>query len=376
MIAVRLKALCLATLLAVSCKTSSDNSEASNLRDFDGLGIDQSLYSQHEFWYCPTARSYNIINTYWLAESSYMAYSKRANLDELNARVERDWHSKFEYISSAKPGSVYEPDVQAFWFESQYSVTLAFRGTVTQALDNQGAVTRQWNNLITDFTTAAVPFYKGTPQFGLVHKGFQDALESIWPQISRKLQTLRGTNKPIFLTGHSLGAALATLAAAKIAVLEPDQDIAKKNMAGLFTFGSPPVGDLVFAKEFEAARRKFSFPVLRIRNHDDIVTRAKPITLAHPRAFQHVGSLLYLDDVGYMYTRDASLGLARYSMPAVMAEAIEKIPFIDPADAYSDHSMVGYLRKLGQEYAVMTAAADNAGVARCEFDTLYRTRRR
>ena len=58
-----------------------------------------------------------------------------------------------------------------------------------------------------------------------------------------------------------------------------------------------------------------------------------------------------------------------------MAESIEKIPFIDPADAYSDHSMVGYLRKLRQEYAVMTAAADNAGIARCQFDTLYRTPR-
>jgi PHP family Zn ribbon phosphoesterase len=124
-------------------------------------------------------------------------------------------------------------------------------------------------------------------------------------------------------------------------------------------------------KEFEAARRRFGFPVLRVRNHDDIVTRAKPVSFMNPRAYQHVGSLLYLDDVGYMYTSDASLGLARYAMPAGMAESVEKIPFIDPSDAYSDHSMAGYLRKLGREYAVMIAAADNAGVARCEFDAMY-----
>src|SRR5438046_10474341 len=46
---------------------------------------------------------------------------------------------------------------------------------------------------------------------GLIHKGFRDQLEDVWKALEDRLT---GEVDPVFFTGHSLGAALATLAAA------------------------------------------------------------------------------------------------------------------------------------------------------------------
>lgn len=68
---------------------------------------------------------------------------------------------------------------------------------------------------------------------GKVHKGFHDAFLLIYHQLSQKLAH---TNKRLFLTGHSLGGALATICAAYFRNKNPL----------LITFGSPKVGTRKF----------------------------------------------------------------------------------------------------------------------------------
>jgi predicted lipase len=51
--------------------------------------------------------------------------------------------------------------------------------------------------------------------------------------------------KPIVLTGHSLGASIATFAAVSIAHKNPDADVR------LITFGCPKIGNLAFAQLFQ-----------------------------------------------------------------------------------------------------------------------------
>jgi hypothetical protein len=68
----------------------------------------------------------------------------------------------------------------------------------------------------------------------------------------------------VFVTGHSLGGALATLAACHIKMLGFDVD--------LYTFASPRVGDPTFAANFQGLN------CYRIANSEDVVTVVPPAT--------------------------------------------------------------------------------------------------
>ena len=132
---------------------------------------------------------------------------------------------------------------------------------------------------------------------GKVHRGFQAALDDVWHAMRskiRKMQPADGARLPIWITGHSLGGAMATLAAAQLVVEDAP-------FYGCYTFGSPRVADREFARNFsiEAGRRTFRF-----QNNNDIVTRVP----ARIMGYSHVGQFVYIDvekqlsrDVGFWY---------------------------------------------------------------------------
>jgi predicted lipase len=98
-----------------------------------------------------------------------------------------------------------------------------------------------------------------------VHNGFKAQLDELWPTIDAALATV---TCPIFYTGHSLGAALATLAAAR----RPPQAV--------YAFGSPLVGNNAFA------RMTARLPIHRVVDGNDIVTVVPPREFG----FVHVGT--------------------------------------------------------------------------------------
>lgn len=69
-----------------------------------------------------------------------------------------------------------------------------------------------------------------------VHRGFVEAYESIAPQVLKGLKYIEAGEppKPLFIAGHSLGGALAKLAAIKV-----DRD----KIGAVYTFGAPKIGD-------------------------------------------------------------------------------------------------------------------------------------
>lgn len=83
---------------------------------------------------------------------------------------------------------------------------------------------------------------------GKVHTGFGTALESIIDRIIAELNNpATGQNKPVFITGHSLGGALAVLAAFRL----------KKEgfpVQGVYPYAAPKVGDIVFSAKYAALR--------------------------------------------------------------------------------------------------------------------------
>jgi predicted alpha/beta hydrolase len=80
---------------------------------------------------------------------------------------------------------------------------------------------------------------------------------------------------PIYITGHSLGGALAQIAAA---VLGDDQ------MAACYTFGSPRVGNAYLDRWVKT-------PSYRVMNYADIVPQS-PL----PIVYQHSGDARYMPD--------------------------------------------------------------------------------
>lgn len=351
-------------LSITSCKTTAPVTSNAELETYDGLGSDADLPPSQDFWFCPKSRTFNMYNAYWLAEAALMTYSKRVNIDKLNKKLSGSWKSTVVYISSDDPHSTLEPDVQAVWVENDFSAVLAFRGTVNRTL----------NNLITDFDVPRVPFLKGTPEFGSVHHGFQTALDSIWPQIAPRLAALQATKKPFFLSGHSLGGALATLTVARIVLLKTYESLAQNNLMGLYTYGSPPIGNGTFVKEFELSRISLKIPFIRFRNHDDFISQAHTQNFFLFDPYVHAGTLFYFDELGKLYTDEPSFGLVRYKMPADISQGLAK-PHKFHVDQYSDHSLLEYIRKLSNEYSVIQGSADRIKAERCSYEAIYNTPR-
>jgi len=112
---------------------------------------------------------------------------------------------------------------------------------------------------------------------GSVHTGFANALAAIRPALDDAVKSL---GLPILFTGHSLGAALATLAAS---LYKPAAEV-----AALYTIGSPRVGNSAFVVTLGGIE------AYRYRDCCDVVTR---IPLPE-MGYAHVGPARYIDRNG------------------------------------------------------------------------------
>lgn len=158
-----------------------------------------------------------------------------------------------------------ETDTQAFLVvkdDRSYAV-LAFRGTEpTKATD-----------ILTDVKAGMVSAIEGR-----VHKGFIHAYRSVEKEIEASVARLGDI--PLYITGHSLGAALATLATQCL----EQNPVFRDQIAACYTFGSPRVGNVEFDKELKS-------PVYRVVNTTDIVTVIPLIAMG----YIHVGDVRFLE---------------------------------------------------------------------------------
>jgi triacylglycerol lipase len=186
-----------------------------------------------------------------------------AQRDELNAALMAAGYGPAKtFISpSLLPGR----DFWAYAFgttRADGTVVVAFRGTQPKNLNNLRDDIQFWPRR-----------WSGT---GHVHRGFLRAYESVRQDIDDWLADK--TPARLIITGHSLGAAMATLMAAR----HPE--------AELVTFGSPRVGGRGFAARF--AGRKVS----RYVDCYDFVTNLPP-----PIWFRHVAEMHYVDRHGRVH---------------------------------------------------------------------------
>jgi hypothetical protein len=159
---------------------------------------------------------------------------------------------------------------------------LVFRGTEPS----------QMADIATDLKTWKTPLAeRGWPaEWGSAHAGFVEAFESVEPLLLKKLAEIAEREDRIWITGHSLGGGLATLMAARL--LRAREEGASFDVAGVYTFGSPRVGNKAFAKKFRDAAAKAGVNAVRVRNADDVVTSIPGLLLE----YEHVGTLAYLTE--------------------------------------------------------------------------------
>ena len=155
-------------------------------------------------------------------------------------------------------------NVQATLWDRESHVVLAFRGTEPDVVAD----------ILTDLDVRKVD-----DNGGQAHAGFLAAYETIEMQILDRLTSgnmLQG--KDLWITGHSMGGAIATIAAYRLGCVM------------CVTFGSPRVGDRRWARAFNA---KLVGKVFRVVNSVDLVSRVPSFL-----RFRHVGIPVLLTSAG------------------------------------------------------------------------------
>jgi hypothetical protein len=115
--------------------------------------------------------------------------------------------------------------------------------------------------------------YRPIGGFGQVHAGFQDVYELVRTNIATNLATATAGCDQILITGHSLGAALAVLAAPDVFRNMPPNKIEPR----LITFAGPRVGLSDFVGKFNADIES----CFRVVNFLDIVPYLPPAPYLH-----------------------------------------------------------------------------------------------
>lgn len=321
----------------------------------------------------PVARAAYSDRTAWLmAEMSRLAYEKFENGDEkLDQVVEKlkgaTNEKEIRKLVSRYAKLIAQPDeeglkrlkdgladfgfdlvatfnnggTQAFLAkrDSDQVAVLAFRGTEPDALVD----------IKTDLNAR---FYKD--KGAKIHDGFRRAFDLVHTLIDDKLK--RVEDYKLYITGHSLGGALAKVAA---------NAFSADNVAACYTFGSPKVGNLDFGDNLKV-------PVYRLVNAADAVPRVPPTwilelliflikwtpvpyvrswlikVLDNFRGYRHHGDMRYLsackDDFG---------DLRLYSNPEIFDRFNWMVDRISGSwgAGFADHSITEYCRKL-EAYAL------------------------
>ena len=214
----------------------------------------------------PNDTALNLRNAWWLMDAALLSYSSPA--------------TAVKAFAEAGLGATIKPfagqiSTQAYVASSDQWIVMAFRGT--QVDDFMAS--------IIDWGVDAQFFPLPDAHFDLVHAGFLSAVREVWDDIVACVVDLQARKaRPLWITGHSLGAALATMAA-NLCSDQPNH----LGLAGLYTYGSPRVGDRGFG-------RRIPCPVRRFRNNSDLVTHV-PLGLV----FHHVGELEFIDAAGHAH---------------------------------------------------------------------------
>ena len=251
-------------------------------------------------------------NAYWMATLAREVYKKKSSSD-----FTPDETSILQTLKNEDPDflsvrGVSKNSAQAALIEHQNYFCIAFRGT-DEIVD--------WLDNINAFRTQVL--------FGEFHRGFWNSLEDVWHDLYERYQTLKKEKhaRPLFLTGHSLGGAMATMAAAKLV----HEDLP---FTSVYTFGQPRAMNREASRIFNMECKSRFF---RFQHNNDIVTRIP----ARVMGYSHVGTYIYISEEGELHNDPGFwFRFLDYFDGAVNAVTEDGI------DVIADHDMTNYVNAI------------------------------
>lgn len=256
---------------------------------------------------------YSVERAYWLARASDLAYKDR---DVIEEQATAWGFGQVRHHESAFTPPFPLQDTQAYTMAGPDMIVTAFRGT-------EPAQIKDW---LTDVST---PPWPGPGGVGYMHYGFAEAVDSVLPTVRAAVTELRTDDQTVYFTGHSLGGALAMLAAARLALEDP-----RLTADGVYTYGQPRTCDRLLAAAFD---KDLKNKVFRFVNNNDIVP-----TLPPEPVFTHVATLHHFDASGNLRTTTPTLLSAATSRTTGFATD----PFGAASSGIKDHFMRSYLTAL------------------------------
>lgn len=222
-------------------------------------------------------RGFNPLNGWWLAEMAMLAYVPDPAI--VIESLEAAGFSGVDLIESPD-GSRW--NTRCLWVEGRDYAVACFRGTEPG----------NPKDYVTDLRVLTAPL-RGRIR---VHQGFKEAFEGdgIADRLGERIAGWIRTGRPVWLTGHSLGAALATVAAHRF-----------REVTGVYSLGAPRVGNEEFWRSLHTR-------IYRVVNHVDFVTM---IPAALPGQYAHGGELKYIDSEGRL--------IEDLRMPKLLADRLQ-----------------------------------------------------
>ena len=272
----------------------------------------------------------------WMADAALLAYGgvgeqyiDLLEFDALLDGAQLRGHRLGNWAPDAK-------SVKAIFAYSSRFAVLSFRGTksvnwVNSAVDLAAFSVRE-EPLPSEAATVQSDGQKSTEGSpARVHAGFWFAFNTEWSDIRCCLESYRAKHplSPIFFTGHSMGAAFATMAMAQF----------RGGKAALYTFGSPRVGNKAFCEE---VRKNADLGIFRFVNNRDLMTNVPP----RERSFEHTCGLMQIGTDGNVTACCEPVDSLSSGVEHVLRNAaaafknyIEKLP---PPSELMDHAQRRY----------------------------------
>jgi len=190
--------------------------------------------------------------SYVMAQLALMAYQNLAEGKKISRKL---GFKKHQFIDD--DGA----QVHIVWNDTDF--VLAFRGTEPTS----------WNDLKADLNAFPDKAMIGRR----VHNGFQTEVDNVWDEIQASMEKNLTEDHKVFICGHSLGGAMATIAASRL----------MPNVECLYTFGSPRVGAFGWRKLVKVEHYRYV-------NNNDIVPKV-PFAIM---GYAHHGTLVYINHYG------------------------------------------------------------------------------
>jgi pimeloyl-ACP methyl ester carboxylesterase len=111
-------------------------------------------------------------------------------------------------------------------------------------------------------------------------------MTSVYQDVRNKVrERTQGNDKKVWLTGHSLGAALAVCTAHRL------RAFGGVEVQGVITFGSPRIGNQRFVEAYQPLHARTQ----RWNNFGDVIAGLPPAHPGHLTGYRHVGRTHYIE---------------------------------------------------------------------------------